>query len=92
MKLQLTEYLENRISQNLWLDDSHMDIFHSIIHEYGYSPQGTWKVQLPDTIDEIPANVEHIQILFSGAPNTIGHWVCSYYDRKSIYIYIYTIL
>ena len=40
-------------------------------------------LQTPERIREVPRNQKHVQILFS----TDGHWVCSYYDTKSIYIY-----
>ncbi|XP_078051957.1 uncharacterized protein LOC144478110 isoform X2 [Augochlora pura] len=30
---------------------------------------------------------DNIQILFSGTSNIDGHWVCSYYDGESIFIY-----
>jgi len=48
-----------------------------------YTPVETW--QLLDTIQPVSTDKKHI--LHSSSGPSDGHWVCSYYDKKNIFIY-----
>lgn len=85
---QMTLSLEQKriIAQGEWLNDLHMDHFNSLLESYSdYRPVETWRVQLMDTIQPILKNKKHIQILHTNLCG--GHWICSYYDTKNIFIY-----
>jgi len=74
-----------------WLEDIHIDYFNLLLKSCSeYRPRESWKIQCPDRIEPVPKNQKHIQILHSCSDivtNLDGHWVCSYYDIKMIYIY-----
>ncbi|XP_036140365.1 uncharacterized protein LOC118644830 [Monomorium pharaonis] len=71
------------IVRNEWLNDDHIDHFHELLQNCSdYKPVGTWRIQLPHLIQPVLQDAKHIQILYSSS-----HWVCSYYDRKNIFIY-----
>jgi len=79
------------IFENKWLQDIHIDHFGLLLKSCSeYRPRETWRIQCPDTIEPICKNQKHIQILYSCSDvisNKDGHWICSYYDTKAIYIY-----
>jgi len=52
-----------------------------------YTLVETWRVQCLDTIQPMPKDKNHIQILHSSSGPFDGHWVCSYYNTKYIFIY-----
>jgi len=87
--LKLAE--KNIILRGEWLTDIHMDNFQRLLASCSdYKPVETWRVQCPHTIEPILQDKKHIQILYSSSSlSDIGHWVCSYYDKKK---YLYTIL
>ncbi|KYN08276.1 hypothetical protein ALC62_00741 [Cyphomyrmex costatus] len=65
-----------------------MEHFHYLLRNCSnYTPVETWRIQLLNTIQPIPIDKKHIQILHSSSGPLDGHWVCSYYDRKNIFIY-----
>ncbi|XP_066600006.1 putative autophagy-related protein 11 [Prorops nasuta] len=82
---------EEIIKNGQWLEDEHMDHFFYILKSCSnYNPRNTLLVQIPDNNESVQKNVKHIQILHSCddfKSNQGGHWVCSFYDGKSIYIY-----
>jgi len=77
-----------------WLNDDHIDTFEELLainSSFGI-PAETWRIYFPDEIRSIPQCKKHIQLLYSSddltdrnSPN--GHWVCSYYDTKKLFIY-----
>jgi len=76
------------IIQGDWLIDIHMDHFDHLLQNCSdYRPVETWRVQCLDRIQPIPVDKKHIQILHSSSGPSDGHWVCSYYNRKNIFIY-----
>ncbi|KYM98806.1 hypothetical protein ALC62_10474 [Cyphomyrmex costatus] len=65
-----------------------MDLFQQLLTSCSnYKPVETWRIQLLDTIQSVPKDTKHIQILHSSSNPSDGHWVCSFYDIKNIYIY-----
>ena len=47
-----------------WLADDHIEYFHKLLEaNSNYKPRETWRVQLPDSIQPVPENQDHIQIL-----------------------------
>lgn len=79
---------KNIIFRGEWLTDVHMEHFKNLLRNCSeYTPVDTWRIQLLDTIQPIPVNKKHIQILHSSSGTYDGHWVCSYYDTKNIFIY-----
>jgi len=71
-----------------WLTDIHIDHFHQLLAICSdYRPVETWRIQCLHTIQPILPDKKHIQILHSMSNPSDGHWVCSYYDRKNIFIY-----
>ncbi|XP_067213884.1 serine/threonine-protein kinase 10-like [Linepithema humile] len=71
------------IVQGGWLNDEHMDYFNQFLKNCSdYKPEETWKLQRLEYIKPIPEDKKHIQILHS-----TQHWICSYYDRKNLFIY-----
>ena len=80
-----------QIFENNWLEDIHIDRFRSLLKSCSqYRPCETWKIQYPDMIESVCEDQKHIQILHSCSDMTTnknGHWVCSYYDTRTIYIY-----
>lgn len=97
-RFELSNENEQIITSGAWLNDEHIDLFHSILKEKtSYEPCSSLLLQKPELIR--PANEKKcdIQILFSMSNDDFmqnvcpgGHWVCCYYD--AINIYIYTIL
>src|SRR5580765_7799744 len=86
--IKLSNYDINIIKQNAWLEDTHIDAFHTLLkHCSSFCPRDTWRIQCPETIEPISVMQDHIQILHSSTSKSDGHWVCSYYDTKVIYIY-----
>jgi len=80
----------NIIVDGEWLTDVHMEHFQNLLQNCSeYTPVETWRVQLLDTIQPVPIDKKHIQILHSSSGPSDGHWVCSYYDKKK---YLYMIL
>jgi len=78
----------NIIVHGEWLTDVHMDHFQRLLASCSdYRPVETWRIQLPDTIQSVSKDTKHIQILHSSSSSLDGHWICSYYDRKNIFIY-----
>jgi len=78
----------NIIVNGEWLTDVHMEHFQNLLQNCSeYTPVETWRVQLLDTIQPVPTDKKHIQILHSSSGPSDGHWVCSYYDKKNIFIY-----
>jgi len=74
------------ITKDEWLTDLHIDSFQRLLQSCSdYKPVETLSIQRLDLIQPIPINKKHIQILHSSFGG--GHWVCSYYDRKNIFIY-----
>jgi len=65
-----------------------MEHFNNLLRNCSdYRPVETWRIQCPDTIQCVPEHIKHIQILHSSSGLHDGHWVCSYYDRKNIFVY-----
>jgi len=84
--LKLAE--KNIILQGEWLTDIHMDNFHRLLASCSdYRPVETWRIQCLHTIEPVLQDKKHIQILHSSSSLSDGHWVCSYYDKKKIFIY-----
>jgi len=78
----------NIIVDGEWLTDVHMEHFQNLLQNCSeYTPVETWRVQFLDTIQPVPTDKKHIQILHSSSSPSDGHWVCSYYDKKNIFIY-----
>jgi len=76
------------IAQGKWLTDLHIEYFQNFLRNCSeYTPVETWRIELPDTIQPISIDKKYIQILYSSSGPADGHWVCSYYDRKNIFIY-----
>jgi len=79
------------IFEDKWLEDVHIDYFGLLLKSCSeYQPRETWRIQCPDTIEFVCKDQKHIQILYNCSDiitNENGHWVCSYYDTKVIYIY-----
>jgi hypothetical protein len=85
---KLSSHDINIIKSGEWLEDTHMDTFGKLLKNCSsFCPRDTWKIQHPDTIEPITLNEQHIQILHSSTSAYDGHWVCSYYNNKTIYIY-----
>ena len=93
-----TEKNKNENLRGEWLWDDDMERFNCLLQNHSnYRPVETWRVQLLDTIPPIPTNEKHIQFLYSSLSRDNandnwllygrGNWVCSYYDRKNIFIY-----
>lgn len=62
-----------------WLTDMHMEHFEHLLQNCSdYRPVETWRIQCLDTIEPVPINKKHIQILHTSSGG--GHWVCSFYD------------
>ncbi|KAM0727867.1 hypothetical protein ACS0PU_005336 [Formica fusca] len=84
-------YAMQIIFEDKWLEDIHIDHFGLLLKScLEYQPRETWRIQCPDTIESVCKEQKHIQILHSCSDmitNENGHWVCSYYDTKAIYIY-----
>lgn len=89
--LPLRERDIQTVLRGIWLNDIHIDHFGLLMKLCSeYRPRETCKVQCPDRIKPVSNNQKHIQILHSCddiMTNKNGHWVCSYYDTKMIYIY-----
>lgn len=87
----LSNYNIQKVLKGEWLDDIHIEHFGLLLQiNSEYQPRESWKIQCPDRIKPVPKNQKHIQILHSCSnmtTNLDGHWVCSYYDTKMIYIY-----
>jgi len=65
-----------------------MDHFQQLLASCSdYRPVETWRIQCLHTIQPMLPNKKHIQILHSMSSVLDGHWICSYYDRKNVYIY-----
>ena len=76
------------IIQGEWLTDMHMEHFGHLLQNCSeFRPVETWRVQCLDTIQPMPIDKKHIQILHSSSSPFDGHWVCSYYNMKHIFIY-----
>lgn len=87
--LKLSNNDINIIKQNEWLQDTHMDAFNLLLKNCSsFCPRETWKIQCPERIEPISVMHDHIQILHSSSSKYDGHWICSYYDTKNIYIYM----
>ncbi|XP_011699658.1 PREDICTED: uncharacterized protein LOC105456969 [Wasmannia auropunctata] len=73
------------------LNNNHIDYFGLLLKNCSeYHPRESWRIHCPDTIEPVSEDQEHIQILYSCndiKTNINGHWVCSYYNTKTIYIY-----
>jgi len=79
---------KNIIVHGNWLTDVHIEHFHHLLRNCSeYTPVETWRIQCLNTIQPISIDKKHIQILHSSSNLSDGHWVCSYYDRKNIFIY-----
>jgi len=84
----LTSINRDIIVRGEWLTDLHIEHFQNLLRNCSeYTLVETWRIQLPDTIQLISIDKKHIQILHSSYGPLDGHWVCSYYDRKNIFIY-----
>jgi len=86
----LTSVNKDIIVRGEWLTDLHIEHFQNLLRNCSeYTPVETWRIQLLDTIQPILIDKKHIQILYSssGPGSSDGHWVCSYYDRRNIFIY-----
>ena len=81
------------INKGEWLTDDHIEYFHKLLEaNSNYKPRDTWRVQLPNTIQPVPENQDHIQILHQSdkiGTNAGGHWVCSFYKHVERRVYIY---
>jgi len=56
----------NIIVDGEWLTDVHMEHFQNLLRNCSeYTPVETWRLQLLDTIQSVPADKKHIQILYS---------------------------
>lgn len=87
-KIIMTPTERNIIISGEWLNDIHMDYFGFLLQNYSqYKYVEMWRLQILDSIQPIATNQKHIQILHSSSNLLDGHWVCSYYDTKNIYIY-----
>jgi len=75
------------IMRGEWLTDIHMDHFNNLLKNCSdYRPVETWRLQLPDYIQVMPTDKKHILILHSSSGPLDGNWVCSYYNKKNIYL------
>jgi len=88
-------FQEHIINSGEMLNDDHINDIGGLLQmRSDYRPAQTYWMQRPDKIPYIPPNKKHIQILFSCMCSgnhhrhcTGGHWICSYYDTKNIFIY-----
>jgi len=86
----LNTYAIQMILEDKWIEDIHINHFGLLLKFCSeYRPRETWRIQCPDTIESVCKDQKHILILHSSdiITNENGHWVCSYYDTKAIYIY-----
>ena len=89
-KIILSSEQKHIIAQGEWLNDTHMEHFNHLLRNCSdYRPVETWQLYFLHTIQPISESKKHIQILYSssGINASDGHWVCSYYDRKNLFIY-----
>lgn len=98
IKFLLTDEDKSKILDGSCLHDTHVDKFHSMVcDETIFEPRCTLYLQnillCPDSerLKSVPRSVMHLQLLHSCddlCKNCInGHWICSFYDTKAIYIY-----
>lgn len=77
----------NSILNNQCLDDEHIQYFHEMLQEVSfYKPCPIFYLQRIERISQISENEKHIQILFQRG-NSIGHFVCIFYDTEALYVY-----
>ncbi|XP_032458125.1 uncharacterized protein LOC116418298 [Nasonia vitripennis] len=80
-------YDTNIIINNACLNDEHIDYFHTMLQQLSaYQPYSTLYLQNISKISHINENNKHIQILFQRG-STIGHFVCTYYDTSTLFVY-----
>ncbi|CAK1598253.1 unnamed protein product [Parnassius mnemosyne] len=76
--------LINLINQGDKLIDEHIYHFKLMLESCSdYVHRDTLNLVRPERIEPVPKLKKHIQILFSQN----GHWVCSFYDTKKVYVY-----
>ena len=79
------------IENGQWLEDDLIDKFFILLGRCSlYRLRSTLLLQTPQLIPTVLEHLEHIQILHScdGSKQQLdGHWICTYYDTQSIYIY-----
>lgn len=69
------------------LNDIHMSEFNEILKSYSFfNMQSPLLIQKPCNIQPVAIDNEYIQLLFSGNSEK-GHWICMYYNNKTIHIY-----
>lgn len=82
--LVLDNECRDKMTSGAWLNDLHMNQFVYLMRtRTTYSPRETYRVQMLATIIPILPTQKHIQLLFADD----NHWVCTYYDTKSIFVY-----
>ena len=99
-RYDLSEEDKMRILNGSRLKDTHVDLFHELLRthsNYKYNPRSTlvlphiMKYPQSTRLKSVPPNTPHLQLLHSCedlCEKCIGgHWICSYYDGKSIFIY-----
>jgi len=74
------------ITKGEWLTDLHVNHLQRLLQSCSdYRPVDTLLIQRLDLIQPVPNNKKHIQILHNSLGG--GHWVCSFYDTRNIFIY-----
>ena len=85
--LSKTSLLE--VTNNNYLTDEHINKFHEIVaYHTNYDPQDVLFIAAPCHITPVMGN--HIQIMpqnYNTDPNSVGHWICLYYDGTNAHIY-----
>lgn len=85
-RIILSSIDKNIIVRGKWLTDTHMEHFGCLLEKYSnYKHIETWRLYILETVQPVTTDKKHIQILHSSFGG--GHWVCSYYDTKDIFIY-----
>ncbi|KAJ8674464.1 hypothetical protein QAD02_005726 [Eretmocerus hayati] len=87
---KLSEASLSLISSGQYLEDIHIDYFNRLMIQFfpTFQPIQTWQFQ-HNLYETIPQTKRHLQILYSTPLPTsqIGHWICTYYDLNTLYLY-----
>ena len=99
-RYDLSEEDKMRIMNGSRLKDTHVDLFHELLRSHSnnkYNPRSTlllphiMKYPQSTRFKSVPPNTPQLQLLHSCedlCEKCIGgHWICSYYDGKAIFIY-----
>lgn len=75
---------------NLELSDEVVDLFIDIIcAQTNYTPQSTLVYYEVVNINSVCENKDDLQILYSGLYDSVGHWVCIYYNSNIKKLFVY---